>query len=65
MSIYTKSMQKYIASEEWEIRKNKLLDFNDKCLICGSRENLVAHHNTYENFGDEQRGDLELVCLDD
>ena len=38
----------------------------NKCVICGSEKNLVAHHTSYDHHGDELHHleDLECLCKD-
>ena len=59
-----KLYQDYLKSNEWRTKSNgckKLADY--KCDICGSEENLHAHHLTYENVGNENiEKDLQCLC---
>ena len=38
----------------------------NKCALCGADRNLVAHHTTYEHYGDELHHleDLQCLCRD-
>ena len=43
--------------------KNKIRQkYDDKCILCDSRNNLVVHHNTYDNYGSENDDELTLLC---
>lgn len=53
----------YLESDHWKrLRKRKLYQSGNKCQLCGSKENLNVHHNTYENRGCEKDEDLVVLC---
>jgi len=62
-SLATMPYEEYLATPEWQARaaEVKLLRGN-RCEKCGSRENLHAHHLTYEHRGHEPLGDLQVLC---
>ncbi|MCV3216612.1 replicative DNA helicase [Plectonema radiosum NIES-515] len=54
----------YINSQEWqEVRKLALQRSGDKCQICGSKNSLDVHHNSYDNLGNERENLEDLVVL--
>lgn len=55
----------YLATPEWQARaaEVKLLRGN-RCEKCGSRDNLHAHHLTYDRRGHELPSDLQVLCKD-
>lgn len=61
----TMPYEEYLATPEWQARaaEVKLLRGN-RCEKCGSRENLHAHHLTYEHRGHESMSDLQVLCKD-
>jgi len=53
----------YLQTKHWkDIRKKALIRGNKKCRMCGSKENLQVHHNTYKNIGNERDEDLTVLC---
>jgi len=53
----------YLKTEHWqEVRQRALKIGKHKCALCSSTEKLNVHHNTYENFGNEQIEDLTVLC---
>lgn len=53
----------YIKSKKWiKKRTEALLFYGEKCSICSSESNLIVHHKTYENLGNEPLGDLQILC---
>jgi len=45
---------KYYNSITWKNKRNLVIDRdNNKCVLCGSENDLHVHHLTYERFGDE------------
>ncbi|NEU73911.1 HNH endonuclease [Hassallia byssoidea VB512170] len=54
----------YINSQEWqEVRKLALQRSGSKCQICGSKNSLDVHHNSYDNLGNERENLEDLVVL--
>lgn len=55
--------ENYLGSEDWRLKRNErmLIDKN-KCTKCGSGKNLIVHHLSYKNIGDEKMDDLITVC---
>lgn len=56
----------FLDSQYWnEVRKRVKERDGHKCQICGSEENLQAHHKTYEFRGREHLNleTLETICL--
>lgn len=57
--------EEYLQTEHWRgMAAQAKADAEFKCLFCGSARNLNAHHRTYENLGNEQPGDLIVLCND-
>jgi len=53
----------YLQTKHWKnIREIALLRANHKCRMCGSKEKLQVHHNTYNNLGNERNEDLTVLC---
>lgn len=59
----TMPYKEYLQTDHWKnVRKRALFRANYKCQLCGSKENLNVHHNTYENRGEEKDEDLVVLC---
>jgi hypothetical protein len=55
--------EKYITSAKWRKRRKLLLEaIGEACEICHANHSLHAHHNNYKTRGDEQNGDLTVLC---
>lgn len=55
----------YMNSPEWQEKRREVLEAAGfKCERCGTTENLTVHHLNYENLGDEDLADLEVLCTD-
>lgn len=57
----------YLASAKWrKVRQLALERAGQKCQICGSKNSLDVHHNTYDHLGneDEHLEDLVVLCAD-
>ena len=52
----------YIESNNWLERSKKYLIFNPVCEICHKWPSTQAHHNSYENIGNELDSDLTAMC---
>lgn len=54
----------YRLTPEWQCRRTQALSrAGYRCQTCGTRDTrLDVHHNTYENYGDEQPQDLMVLC---
>ena len=62
MGFYDKNKSLYLQSEKWKQFRNEKFEEYPTCLICGGKDNLTLHHNTYENFGNEQDDEVEVIC---
>lgn len=62
----TMPYREYLASPEWqETRLARLKSARFSCQVCNaSRVRLNVHHRTYERRGNEQAGDLIVLCED-
>lgn len=58
--------RKYLLSETWKQKRKKILDRDEnRCQICGAKDDLIVHHLTYDfsyNLGDEPDSNLVTVC---
>lgn len=52
----------YINSDEWKEKSKLFLRKNPTCQICLKYRSEDAHHLTYKNLGNEQKGDLMALC---
>lgn len=58
-----KKYKDYLNSTAWKkLRKLKLEQCNC-CEKCGSDFKLQVHHKHYRTFGNEDLGDLEVLCI--
>lgn len=59
----TADYREYLASPEWQERRNtKLQQAGHRCELCGSENRLEVHHRTYERRGNERLSDLIALC---
>lgn len=60
----TMPYQEYLKTEHWKSMRLRMLKrANHKCQICNSgNRQLHVHHRTYANRGNEQYGDLIVLC---
>jgi hypothetical protein len=64
---YFKSMKytDYLDTDHWKHFSNEArIHYNNKCVICNSREHLHIHHKTYKNLGRETFNDVICLCAD-
>jgi len=54
--------QKYIQSDKWKEKRERVIKERKCCEQCGSTENLQVHHLTYKRLGNEDDRDLMLLC---
>lgn len=57
----------YLQTEHWKlVRKTKIQSVDGKCQLCGSKDRLEVHHNSYEHLGKEEQymNDLIVLCHD-
>lgn len=53
----------YLSSDKWrKIRGKAIISSNNECVNCGSKVNLQVHHKTYDSLGNEDLGDLAVLC---
>ena len=70
IATYIKSMnyKDFLQTPYWKaIAKYRKYRADNKCCICGSKQNLNVHHNTYEHHGYEHQysyimSDLTVLC---
>ena len=57
---------KYIRSEEWRVKAEEAKALaGNRCQFCNRSRGeiqLEAHHRTYERLGNEQPGDITVLC---
>lgn len=57
------SYQDYLNSEQWKIRSKREKSFaKNLCALCHRTGELHVHHSTYVRLGNEQMGDLIVLC---
>lgn len=57
--------EEYIQSPEWRERAEKIrAEYDNKCYICGSSNNLHIHHISYKRLGSEIDRDVVCLCRD-
>ena len=55
----------YLLTDHWlSVRQAALKRSGGQCQLCRSQTRLEVHHNTYDNFGNEQAEDLIVLCHD-
>lgn len=58
-----RTYQDYLRTDHWRsIRARKLQQSDYKCQLCGCKESLEVHHNTYCRVGSEDMSDLIVLC---
>ena len=68
--VKTERQEKYdefLHSDYWQmVREIKLQQSEHKCQVCGSKNNLNVHHNTYAHHNNEHLhlADLVVLCRD-
>lgn len=66
--IQTMNYKDFLNSPYWKaIAKYRKYKANYKCCVCGNKQNLNVHHNTYEHHGYEHKhsyimSDLTVLC---
>ena len=54
---------KYIRTKKWKTLASLVKEkAGNKCVFCGSKKKLVAHHHNYINLYNETEDDLICVC---
>ena len=54
--------REYLASNEWQERRNAVLLRDGCCVICSKPFELEVHHRSYEMVGKELLTDLTTLC---
>ena len=55
--------EEYLQTPEWGERRDFMLQqAGNRCQVCNSPEDLNVHHRTYERRGNEEHGDLTVLC---
>jgi 5-methylcytosine-specific restriction endonuclease McrA len=56
---------RYLKSPEWREKRKQFLEIvNYECEICGSKNKLQVHHLNYNNIGEEEKEDVQVLCKD-
>lgn len=56
--------KRYYQAREWFAICERVKERDGfRCVLCNSDKNLVVHHRTYKNFGNENLEDLVTLCL--
>lgn len=61
---FWEEFDEYIQGEEWKEKSREIRREVGECEVCGSTKNLICHHLTYNNFKNETRGDIQVLCYD-
>jgi hypothetical protein len=55
----------YVLTGHWQsVRAETLRNADGHCQVCGSRQRLEVHHNTYARRGSERPADVIALCSD-
>lgn len=55
--------QDYLKTKHWQrVRREALERADGRCQLCNSPDHLEVHHRTYERRGQEEPGDLTVLC---
>jgi len=53
----------YLSTDHWKhVAHDAKVRANWECAVCTAREHLEAHHRTYARLGQEQPGDVVVLC---
>lgn len=63
-TVKTSEYSLYLQSPEWREKANKEKEKNPNCSLCNRKGELHVHHRTYVRCGQEQDGDLIVLCSD-
>ncbi len=59
----TMPYEEYLQTPEWMERRALMIErAGNRCQVCNSGEDLNVHHRTYERRGNEDPGDLTVLC---
>lgn len=59
---YRLNYETYLKSPGWKKRREELIKSVGKCVLCGVKGGLLAHHLHYRTLGSEQNGDVAIMC---
>jgi hypothetical protein len=62
IEIWKADMDSYYKSSYWRSIRTKMFSYRQECFVCDSTEDLVIHHLNYDNIGNEDLGNLEVLC---
>ncbi len=58
-----RTYRQYLKTRHWQkTRVAALKRANRKCQLCGCRQGIEVHHNSYSRRGRELAGDLIVLC---
>ena len=53
----------YLRSDHWAaVREAALKRAGHRCQVCNAPDRLDVHHRTYERLGNEEPGDVTVLC---
>lgn len=56
--------KEYLHTKHWKTISNECKRrASHRCQLCGSNEELHAHHRTYEHKGNFKKEILDLICI--
>lgn len=59
----TMPYEDYLQTPEWQDRRaSALARAGERCQVCNADRELQVHHRTYERRGNEDPGDLTVLC---
>lgn len=59
----TMPYQAYLQTSEWKEKRGQVLErASHRCQLCYSPDDLNVHHRTYKRRGNEDLGDLTVLC---
>lgn len=56
------SYKRYLCTKHWQKLSKSTTKSYPFCAACASDEDLVVHHTTYDNLGNENKADLMVMC---
>jgi len=62
---YSQKYIQYLKSNQWKQRRAAALErakFQCQFEKCGEKQSLEVHHKTYDRLGNEDPGDLIVLC---
>lgn len=54
----------YLQGDHWKKFREETIKERKKCEHCGTEDNLIVHHKSYLNLGNEKPEDVLVLCDD-